>query len=226
MENCAQIKQKDGPRLETHAWQHYTPQSSKRWTVSFMWIPNISFKHLTSDPEKVISKRWLWLGFKTIRVTYYAYVIFRYVVLQFGSYMIMYSKTYVKLRPLSVGVLGNQPITFNFWSLVNHLQTHFSLSKVVLSSPFQETEAADISWLPVRLGDRERVCSQAPEQMCPDAFGKHKPFPRGSLLGKTLKRQIWRSSTLPTAVGRGPWAPHHWEALSSTFETTTLNLAF
>ena len=95
----------------------------------------------------------------------------------------MYSKTYVKLRPLSVGVLGNQPITFNFWSLANHLQTHFSPSKVVLSSPCQETESADVSWLPVWLGDRERVCSQAPEQMCADAFGQHKRFPRGSLLG-------------------------------------------
>ena len=53
----------------------------------------------------------------------------------------------------------------------------------VLSSPFQETESADVSWLPVWLGDRERVCSQAPEQMCADAFGQHKRFPRGSLLG-------------------------------------------
>ena len=29
LENYTQIKQKDGPRLETHAWQHYTPLPSK-----------------------------------------------------------------------------------------------------------------------------------------------------------------------------------------------------
>lgn len=29
LENYTQIKQKDGPRPETHAWQHYTPLPSK-----------------------------------------------------------------------------------------------------------------------------------------------------------------------------------------------------
>ena len=121
----------------------------------------------------------------------------------------MYSKTYVKLWPLCVRVLGNQPITFNFWSLANHLQTHFSSSKVVLSSPFQETEAADVSWLPMGLGDRECVCSQAPEQMCADAFGQHKPFPRGSLLGPwrcksegaALSPQVWGGVLEPPQPG-------------------------
>lgn len=39
----------------------------------------------------------------------------------FGIYAIMYSKLYVKLQPLSAGVIGNKSITFFFWSLANHL---------------------------------------------------------------------------------------------------------
>ena len=55
LENYTQIKQKDGPRLETHAWQHYTPLPSKEVECVF----HVDTKYLIK--KKIIYLLYFWL---------------------------------------------------------------------------------------------------------------------------------------------------------------------